>query len=343
MSRLVYIKEIRSDGWLHWSFRNGSSELRDFRHSLPKLTRHEIERLLARPGNCSEKAPRERVEEKKFWREHLGLRNIESGFEEVPNPDRLLDVFTNEAGPLLEDNNHRRLQIVFENWNRRFGCIVNRERPQFNHWDDTDAHEKRSHSTGIGWTSYLLEYCRSGRECKFVDTGHRALDFSLLAMDLNLGISSKRNWFQPRKRDFIKPDGLGVREDGSFCVLEVKGPQDKDSLRDATLQAVCGGLAVHARREMLVRIARTEATRRVKVSNARIPRDIPSLGLYVMMSATTTTGRRMFDLDRHSKLEDAARLILRSFRGFRDIAYFCIDTHSVGDFSELSPCLVVMR
>ena len=70
----------------------------------------------------------------------------------------------------------------------------------------------------------MLERCRAAGGPHFVETGDPQLDFSLVSMELNLGISSKSNPFQPGKTDYIKPDGLGVRRAGkAFCVLEVKG------------------------------------------------------------------------------------------------------------------------
>ena len=63
---------------------------------------------------------------------------------------------------------------------------------------------------------------------------------------------------KPNERDLIKPDGLGVRRDGSFCVLEVKGPKDDGDLIRATLQGVCGVLAVYAKRKMIFQLTKCE-------------------------------------------------------------------------------------
>ena len=108
----------------------------------------------------------------------------------------------------------------------------------------------------------MLERCRTGNRVSFIPTGISALDFALLAMEVSFGISSKRNLFQPGEKDYIKPDGLAVRRGKSFCVLEVKGPKDNGDLLDATLQGLCGVLAVYAKRRMIAQIVHEPGIRR---------------------------------------------------------------------------------
>jgi hypothetical protein len=157
----------------------------------------------------------------------------------------------------------------------------------------------------------MLEYCRCQGLCQYIDTKQKALDFALIAMELNLGISSKDNQFQHGRRDFI----------------EVKGPQDDPNLLTATLQGVCGALAICAKRDMIVRIAREKIGRRPSFKVGRIPQRRCTVGVYVLVSA------RIFQWD--EKLEERCKLILNVFPELKEIVYFKVDTSQCGNFSTL--------
>ena len=85
----------------------------------------------------------------------------------------------------------------------------------------------------------MLEHCRQGGSLRFIDTGDSVLDYALISMDLNLGIPGRHNPFRRNHRGLIELDGLGVRQDGTLCVLEVKAGDTAD-LEFATWQAICG-------------------------------------------------------------------------------------------------------
>ena len=131
----------------------------------------------------------------------------------------------------------------------------------------------------------MLEHCREGGSLRFIDTGDSVLDFALIAMDVNLGIRVRHNPFRRNHRGLIELDGLGVRQDGTLCVLEVKAEGDTNDLEFATWQAVCGALAIYAKRSMIVEIAREQRGRRPAVPNANVLELEPSLGAYVLMSS----------------------------------------------------------
>lgn len=340
MARFVYIREICPDSWLIWTTKNQGSCLRDYRKARPEdhhLSTAQIKELLRKEGNHQETAPYVSVDNARFWQEQQQFRNIESGLKILTTRSRLLNDFKKHVGGILEGGNVKELRSEFGRWERIF-CKIKRKK-QFNHWDDDDATRLKCHDKGIGWTAGMLETCRAGRHPFFIGTGQSRLDFMLLAMELNLGISSKSNRHQPEERDFIKPDGLGVRQDGSFCVLEVKGPQDDGDLLKATLQGVCGALAVYAKRKMIFDLAKCESGRRPHVAVKEIPIQRRTLGVYVLMSSKDAKGRQKFKLEERVKVK--CKLILQSFAQLSHIVYFSVSPGQSRDFSklEISHCI----
>lgn len=173
----------------------------------------------------------------------------------------------------------------------------------------------------------MLELSRSGGEPKFIDTTRQSLDFSLIAMQLNLGISSRNNPFQPNETNLIKPDGVAIRRDNSFAVLENKGPQDDADIYDAMLQALCGALAVYAKREMIVAITKSqiEDARRLAFPMARLPDGEPTMGLYVLVSKNDKDGvDRGVEMTPH--VSSVAERFIQAWCPLKHIAFFFVDT-----------------
>lgn len=334
MAKLVYIEQICTESWLHWSWRGQSSRLRDFRGKEPHVYRDystmRIRQLLANNTWPEKPAPRIPVTDVVAWRDEIVLLNIDYGLISSPKSQRLLKVFIDQATKILKTGNANRLKSEFNRWKTKFACIKNKT--EFNHWDHDDASLKMSINKGIGWTAIMLEHCRQRKKFQHIQTGKKPLDFAMLSMELNLGISSKNNKFQRGKTDFIKPDGLGVRRDNSFCVIEVKGPQDDDDLLKATLQAVCGALAVYAKRKMIVQIARNGARRRPPIKNRGIPKGRPSLSVYVIMSSKTPRKHEMFqskNIPYHY-----CKMILSAFPQLKEFVYFSVNARQPNDLTN---------
>jgi hypothetical protein len=335
MARFVLIKEICSTSWLVWTVRSGGSCLRDYRTSPAKQHRQystkQIENWLENDGNYREDAPYKSVKDADFWREQQWLRNVESSLQKVTAADRLLNTFKKKMKVLLNQGDVQELRYEMDRWKRGFDRIVTKK--QFNHWDNDDATSKQCLDKGIGWSASMLERSRDGGHSFYISTGEIHLDFALVAMELGLGISSKNNAFQPGKKDFIKPDGLGLRRDGTFCIVEVKGPKDDGDLLEATLQGVCGALAVYSKRAMIVRLARTFGGRRPRVLVRAIPQQRPTLGVYVLVSAKHLRGRPMFPWEGQPKTY--CDLILQGFRQLREIVFFSVEPEQCSDFRRI--------
>ncbi|WP_166820086.1 hypothetical protein [Thalassoroseus pseudoceratinae] len=303
-------------------------------------------------------APYHSVTDHEFWRTELSNRNQASGLEPVePSAGddsgsddvetvivrlpaqtvpgyRLVDRFKSEVKPLIAHERTSELATLLESWRQRLACIKNKD--HFNHWDDDDSSHLQSTTTGIGWTSRMLEHCRSQGELRFIPTGESSLDFALLNMELNLGISSKRNYFRLGCQDYVKPDGLGVRQaDRSFCVIEVKGPQDDGEMFEATLQALLGALAVHAKREMILRIARTARGLRPAVHDPQIPEGNASLGIYVIVSEQKAVVA--------PDLEKNLKVVLQAAPRIREIVHFIPTADEIETFASLSNPKVFRR
>ncbi len=179
----------------------------------------------------------------------------------------------------------------------------------------------------------MLEYCRANGQLRSIRTGRVGLDFAIIAVEVALGISSKSNPFQSGKQDYIEPDGIGVREaDGSFLVLEMKGPQDDRDLLSATLQAFCGALAVFAKREMIVRLARAAGQRRPAVAHADLPSDRPSLGLYIMVVLKAGEQVRIED---DLRIDTTLTLLKQAFPPMREVVYFIVGLEQLSSIGNL--------
>jgi hypothetical protein len=337
--RLVYIPEVNKrdkvDTWRLLTQGRGTC-LRNYLAPNPptedrSFSVGEIKEMLKTEGAYSEKLPtfsKISYEDDSFWREQIELRNLEFSDKQ----QRLLDDFVKQChGAFKQRSPAKALQAVFERWIYRFSCIV--RKAQFNHWDDDCADCKFSVGEGIGWTSKLLESSRKGKVLSYIKTGNCDTNFSLLCMELSLGISSNNNLFRKTKApDFIKPDGLGIRECGSFTIFEVKGPKDDRTLINPMLQAVCGALAVYSKREMLCRIAKKEGGRRPAVKLPRIPKRGRSLGVHVLSQANGNGGPRTEWTDETTKW---CQTVAEAFPQLKYIAYSFISTDQAKSFSKI--------
>jgi hypothetical protein len=272
-----------------------------------------------------------------YWREQISLKNVEMGFppitalEIVDGRQRLLSRFTAEVVPLLSENGLSDLEKTIRRWVEGFDKVVNKL--QFNHWDNSDASSKANPMTGFGWTSTMLEYCRAAGRLRYIRTGRKEYDFAIIAAEVSLGISSKSNPFQPGRQDYIEPDGIGVREvDGSFLVLEMKGPQDDHDLLSATFQALCGALAMFAKREMIVRLAKSKGKRRPALAHCEIPSDRSTIGLHIMLvlkSGEQLTAENVTDI------EPSLIMLMKAFRPLREVVYFIVGQDQFGSTGSL--------
>ena len=323
--QLVYIPSVRKNTWLLMSKRVNTVHLREYSDSgveiIEKTSLKEVEDLLAQPDAYTERASifnRVRVDSVAFWNEQIRVRNLELNPSQAVKEHRLQDEFKKQCKQFVKRQEIQELRGIFHEWISRFDDINDKE--QFNHWDNDDASKQYRLDTGIGWTSYLLEHSRQNGAIGWILTGNPLTDFSLASMELNLGISSKVNRFNRGKTDYVKPDGLGIRRDGCMTVVEVKGPKDEDSLLDPMLQAVCGALAVLAKREMLCRVARTAGDRRPAYTKAKIPKSRPSLGVHVLTAKHNSRGVERLE-PWSAELEAACRTVLAAFHELEYIAY----------------------
>ena len=238
---------------------------------------------------------------------------------------RLPELLKTESEPFLEKGDEAGLAELFNRWKQKLRRIVRKYR--FNHYDVTDASSMSNPRSGIGWTATMLEHCRQGGSLRFIDTGDSVLDYALISMDLNLGIRGRHNPFRRNRKGLIELDGLGVRQDGTLCVLEVKAERDTADLEFATWQAVCGALAIYAKRSMIVEIAREQRGRRPAVPNANVLELEPSLGAYVLMSSK--------DQDENEKyarpgaaLGSKIMTVLRAFPQLKEVVYFSVNPYA---------------
>ena len=103
------------------------------------------------------------------------------------------------------------------------------------------------------------------------------------------------------------------------------------------MQALCGALAVFAKREAICRIARKQGGKRPAVSLAAIPADRPSLGLYVLIYADNLQFPDGEDFK--SRIE----LLLEAFPPIREIAYFPVTPRNPEFPSEIPIGKVFLR
>ena len=237
----------------------------------------------------------------------------------------------------MQNNNRNALEAVVLRWCSRFKCV--KDKKQFNHWDEDAADAKFCATTGIGWSAQLLEAAsRRDRQLRYIPTGCSKTEFSLAAMELGFGISSRDNRFRRGQTDFIKPDGLGVRRDGYFTVLEVSGPKDERSLVAPMWQATCGALAVFAKRTMLQSIALQFAAMRPAYPRVKVPLNSRSLGIHVLMHANPN------GLPREpwsTEVENTCRAVLDAFRQLEYIAYSFVTRQQAEKLTRLQTDVLI--
>lgn len=335
--RLVYIEEINSKTWLLLTKAGQSTCLRDYATSPPTKVRSfsadEIEAMLKKAGNFQERIPpftKVSIEDEDFWRSEIQLRNDESALNGPVETTRLQAIFKEDIKSALASRNEETMAAAIHRWKKRFEMV--KDKKQFNHWDGDSAISKISATTGLGWTSQLLEESRRGGVLNYLPTGCDETKFSLVAMELSLGISSKANPFPGEGPSYIKPDGLGVRSSGHFTILEVKGPQDEAGLVGPMLQAACGALAVVAKRKMILDIARSAWGLRPACRNARLPKKKRTIGIHVLTQADENGGpREPWTKD----VEDACLAILKAFEELKYIAYSFVTRPQAANLTRL--------
>jgi hypothetical protein len=350
--KLVFLKEIKADTFLllspqvepfHLRDYSGSAQTPPIKASHPNAgmnNAESIRQLATRPGNKLLDAPDDApdCEDYQFWHNHVvnlnrqHLQKVQPQPQPQPQPEpppqpppvrRLLDRFHHEIAAFIEGRNAHSLRDTLFTWVERFAAIEDKA-GCFNHWCNDDSQHLRSPDSGIGWTASLLEYSRREMRPHYIETSSRTLDFTLLSMDLNLGIAAARNLFQPGQEDCIKPDGLAARRDGSAAVLEVKGPRDEADEAGVVrgiLQGLCGLLAVYAKREMLTHMAKSSTMRRPAIPQFHVPTDEPSMAVYLLLSDTK------YNVGRVAPLRSLSELLFQAFLPLKEIVLFAVNPH----------------
>ncbi len=345
MPELVFIREIDPNTILHFAYRGEGSCLRDYSRGplAPPAenrgyTASQIKDLLKQPGNHSEKAPDHPVSDHAFWYQRICDRNSWFSLPGNVGPgqfSRLLDQFHSEVAPFVSAELKPTLVERVQQWTDRLAAIVTKD-DGFNHWDNDDPSGLFSPTEGKAWTSRMLEFSRAQGSLHYISVGEQSLDFSLLSMEPNLSISSKNNPFLPGAKSSINLDGLGIRSDGTFCIVETKAESDCPELYRATIQALCGALAVYAKREMITRLAGTVKGRRPAATSASIPTDGASLGLYVMVDV------KNYRWPEEAGFRESVQLLMDAFPPLQEVAYFAVDPRS-SDFPSRIPVSQVLR
>lgn len=332
--QLVFIPEINKTTWLLMTKREDGACLRDYSVQPCREDRTrsvtDLEKLLGKDGSYFEKLPafsKIPFGEHDFWKQQVELRNAELGLPTNVNRQRLQNEFKNECQPCW--GNQRALQATFERWISRFKHV--KDKVQFNHWDNDSSESKYPATKGIGWTSQLLEASRRGGKLRLIQTGSDETDFSLVAMEVGFSISSKDNPFGEGK-DIIIPDGIGLRKNGYFTVVEVKGPQDERDLVEPLVQATCAALAVVAKTNMLQRIAKASGKLRPASKCAEVPKQRRSLGIHVIMQAAKTGGPRVKWTE---QVEQRCAEIINVFGQLKYIAYSFVSEKQANNLVSL--------
>jgi len=341
--KLVYLPTINRNTWLLMTKVEQGTCLRDYSTSPPKPDRaysfDDLEALLAQDGSYSERLPafsRIPYSDEEFWREQIAFRNAESGLSSSVDKRRLQERFKEECKKALAQRRKGTLQAVFERWIERFQCV--KQKKQFNHWDNDLATSLYSANKGIGWTSQLLEASRGHGDVHFIPTGCDLTEFSMVAMELGFGISSKDNRFRKGYTDFIKPDGLALRRNGYFTVVEVKGPQDEAGLIGPLLQATCAALALVAKREMIQQIAMQKGDKRPAFFRAEIPKQRRSLGIHILSQAGTKGGPRE---PWTQEVENVCAAVIGAFRHLEYVAYSFVTVDEARDLKRLKTDYII--
>jgi hypothetical protein len=175
------------------------------------------------------------------------------------------------------------------------------------------------------------------RSPRFIRTNEEALDFSLVGMEVVFAVAARNNQIEKNKEGRIRPDGIGIRKDGTFCVLELKVEEDADPV-EALLQALFGAMAVYKKRYRMVQIAQCErANLRLPFANAKFPQGVRrygmvrgnepcerSLALYVVWPTNGVDG--IPNIQHRCDFRDKANIILKSCDFLREIACFEVDS-----------------
>ena len=327
MARLVYLPSVCDKSWLLWTVAGQGSCLRDYRFSpLDEKRQHstaDIQAMLNMPGHYWEMARNETYKNGDFWREEISFKNQSMSLDPITNVmegangHRLQSLFSSRIKPLLADGPSHELERFIGKWISGFSHVV--ERDQFNHWDNSDASEYQNINYGSSWTLAMLEYCRSTDELGFVSTGEQFLDFGLFAAEVCFGISSRNNPFQEGRQNSIQPDGLGLRRDRSIVVFEMKGPHDDHDPFTAMLQALCGALAVTAKRDWIVKTAESEGNRRPSIALAGVNNIAFSVNLYI---AIVPKEGESISISGDNRVGDSISRIKAAFPQLGDVVFF---------------------
>ena len=234
------------------------------------------------------------------------------------------DKFIAEVEPLLTAGD---LTSLLVDWERRLSCLKNIA-TMFNRYDFDNVQSlfDKNPRSGQGWTAHFLEHSRRNRTNGFVSTGHRDADFCVVAQELDLSISAKNNLVGPEVDGELVLDALGLRRDGTFCVIEVKGPSDSGSIKHAILQALCGAIGLYVKREDMTKIARLAVGRRPAFRNAFVPVNERSISIYVIAATDEFEGRPTSIASGYGIDLAAARLV-EAWSPLREIIVF--EVHSM--------------
>ena len=341
--QLVFLPSICSDSFLLWSKLAGSVYLRDYREQrelvVHKTTVEEATSLLDQDGAVAEEVAvfnNIRKEEVMFWESMIMLRNIKHGHAPFEGETKLQAAFKAQCLDLLAAKKTQELRAVIEWWISN--CETVTEKDRFNRFDDEDPAPPFDNETGVGWQSQLLINSRVNASSSWIETGSELTDFSMAAMELSFTVSARPgvNPFVPEKQSRVIPDGLGIRRNGFFTVLEVKGPQDEADLLGPVLQAACAATAVVAKGDMLSEIARSKRVKRPAYENAKVPKR-SSIGLHVLTSKNKTKSTLEPWSD---EVENCCRILLTAFAQLEYIAFSFVVPDETNQFRTLILSLI---
>ena len=344
--QLVFFPSVCPDSFLLWSERDGAVRLRDYRQGREQLMLEapltEASAWLDEEDAIAEKmAPFNNIPitSVSFWEQVIRAWNIKSQLVLVEEKETLQAIFKTQCLPFLSEDGVQQLRAVIENWIANCTAVTEKK-GSFNEYDDKDP-TIFDHAKGAGWQSQLLINSRVGGEPCWIDTGEELTDFSMVSTELTLTLSARSgiNPIVPGTQSRIVPDGLGIRRNGFFTVLEVKGPQDEADLLGPVLQAACAATAVIAKGDMLSEIARSKREKRPAYKNAKLPKR-SSVGLHVLTSKHKTKGTLEPWSD---EVETCCRVLLRAFAQLEYIAFSFVVPEETDQFKRLNVDRLVTR
>lgn len=216
------------------------------------------------------------------------------------------------------------LSVALSDWVQKLSDICNDFELPLSNYDTQDASPLYVPESGKTWTCRLLEFSRQNGKPQYIQTGDSKLDFSLLVMELGLSIPANKNLFGSGHSK-IAPDGLGIRRDGTICVVENKGPKDANkTVSQAVLQSLCGAVGIYAKRESLLKSLHNGFGKRPKFPNAIVPSDAPSIALYVMIAADKFMGYNSAGVNDNLELPKLLQLLIDSWPPLREIVLFSV-------------------